>query len=403
MDHYLKYLFGLKYEDSQSVCLELVGILLLFGLGIVYWSSYIYSPMWTPDGNNYQAVIDLVRQGRSPYEHDVYPYPPTIAVLGAWITELCGREAFRVGFRYVNLLGGFTAIWGSLFLTRWPWLVRIFLGGIAVLFLPNLVSGIENDNLSMLTSGTTIISLIIWPYIPVLAGITLGFGLALKPVALIGIFLLATHRPHTRHRKHLLTCSIAAVTTAILLSAAPKWFISGFFQPSVNVAVTDWMTAVINVSFYRILYCFGLKLSPFIYLALILLLGLIYVRRCSLNRNQLLCVACTASLLSLPIVWKHTLLLVFPVLCMAMEIALRRFYQAWKESYGKDGYMDRLRSLGQLLFVIAGCETVLEANGYGVIGNQHPWINGLMLMIPITALILLTGYVVRSEGVLSYD
>ena len=63
----------------------------------------------------------------------------------------------------------------------------------------------------------------------------------------------------------------------------------------------------------------------------------------------------------------------------------------------------RLYRLSRLLIVIAGSITVAEANGYGIISNWHPWVNGMMLMIPLTSLILLTGYVVKYEGALSSD
>ena len=383
--------------------MELIGIFVLFGLGILWWWSYLYFPMWTPDGNTYQSGIDLVRQGRSPYEHHVFPYPPAIAILGAWITNLFGTDAFRVGFRYANLLCGFFVIWSALYITRWPWLIRLILACIGIFFLPIIVSGIENDNLSMLAGGTTIMALLFWQRIPIISGIVFGLGLALKPIGLMGFFVLAAHRSPKSHRKHLITCCTAMITSGILLSIEPGWFISSFFHPSVKAAAVHWPDGTANVSFFRVIACFGLKISPFLYLAFFLILSLVYVRRSSLNPIQLLCVACTASLLSLPIVWQHTLLIVLPVPCLAISISLRCLRQAWRTSDGKDRSNMRLYRLSRLLIVIAGSITVAEANGYGIISNWHPWVNGMMLMIPLTSLILLTGYVVKYEGALSSD
>ncbi|MFH1351519.1 MAG: hypothetical protein ABII26_11400 [Pseudomonadota bacterium] len=398
MDRLVKIRLHLITSGKYPLYMELIALFLLSGLGILWWWNSIYLPAWTPDGNTYQSAIDLVIEGRSPYEHYVYPYPPTIALIGAWINKLWGEEAFRIGFRYVNLLGGCAAVWGSLLLTRWPWFLRLGLGSLGILFLPTLASCVDNDNLSMLASGTTIVGIILWPHLPILTGILLGFGLSLKPIGLIALFLLAAHRPPAPQRKHFLTSGIAAFTATILFSISPKWFLSGLFHPNVKAAALDWATGVLNVSFYRIFSCFGLKLSPLVFLSIFLVLGLIYVRRGPLNRGQLVCVACTGSLLSLPIVWKHTLLLVLPVQCMAMAVALRRSRQIWKRTHTHLERKNKLRSLSQLLLVTAGCVTVLEADGYGVIGNWHPWVNGITLLIPITTLILLTGYVVRHES-----
>ena len=403
MNKSLKRLLELIYYDSKTTYMELIAIVVLFGFGILWWWSYLYFPMWTPDGNTYVNGINLVRQGRSPYEHYVFPYPPTIAILGAWITELLGNDAFRVGFRYANLLCGFLVIWGSLYITRWPWLIRLILACVGIFFLPILVSGIENDNLSMLASCTAIMALLFWQRIPIISGIIFGFGLALKPIALMGFFILAAHRSPNPHRKHLITCCTAIIIAGILLAIKPRWFISGFFHPNVGAAVVHWTDGVLNASFFRIISSFGLKISPFLYLTFFLVLSLIYVRRRPLNRIQLLCVACTASLLSLPIVWQHTLLIVLPVLFIVIAISLRRLCQAWRRSNGKNGPNIRLYSLSRLLNVIAGSITVAEANGYGVISNWHPWANGLILMIPLASLILLTGYAVKYEGTLSSD
>ena len=267
MNQILRKLLKIIHYDTKSVYMELIGIFVLFGLGILWWWSYLYFPMWTPDGNTYQSGIDLVRQGRSPYEHHVFPYPPAIAILGAWITNLFGTDAFRVGFRYANLLCGFFVIWSALYITRWPWLIRLILACIGIFFLPIIVSGIENDNLSMLAGGTTIMALLFWQRIPIISGIVFGLGLALKPIGLMGFFVLAAHRSPKSHRKHLITCCTAMITSGILLSIEPGWFISSFFHPSVKAAAVHWPDGTANVSFFRVIACFGLKISPFLYLA----------------------------------------------------------------------------------------------------------------------------------------
>ncbi|MGD2127556.1 MAG: hypothetical protein PVG99_15870, partial [Desulfobacteraceae bacterium] len=384
--------------NKQPLYLELISFLLVFGLGILWWWAEIFRVVWQPDGNNYQLAADLVRQGRSPYEHPLYPYPPTIAVIGAWITGLWGSEAFRLIFRIANLLGGCAALWGSWLLSRWPWLLRLGAAGLGIFLAPTLANGIISDNVSTLASGTAIVGLVLWQRIPLVAGIMLGFSLALKPIAIIGFVLLALHRPSLPQRKQWFASGIAVITLAILLSIAPQWLLSGLSDPNVKATASDWARDYINVSLCRVLAFFGIKLSPYVPMAIILFIGILYVRRRSLNEIQILCVACTASLLALPIVWRHTLLLALPIQCMALVMAVQRLRQGWKGSQKIEVSESRLRGLSQLLLVIAGCITIFEADLYSVLVPEWPyWLHGVTLLIPIAVLILLTGYVVRAE------
>ena len=124
-------------SDIESIYLELFVLLALFIFSIFWWWSYIHSPTWHPDGSQYQYAIDLVLQGRSPYEF-YFPYPPTIAVLGAWITQFWGHETYIIAHRTAILFGGSLAIWGSLLLTHWPRFIRLGLSTFCILFLPTL-------------------------------------------------------------------------------------------------------------------------------------------------------------------------------------------------------------------------------------------------------------------------
>jgi hypothetical protein len=373
--------------------LDVIGLSALFIAALLWWWDILHLPVWSPDGMTYQSGIDLVLKGRSPYEHSVFPYPPTVALLGAWSTHLFGPEAFRAGFRYVNLMGGCAAVWGSLVPIRASWLVKLAIAVLAVILLPAFGNALEHDNLSMLTGGLSIMALVLWPRAPVSAGILLGIGIALKPIALVPLVLLAVHHPADGGRKHWTAALAASITVAALWSLSPAWLMSAASQPSVKAAEADWADGVLNVSLFRILACFGLKISPFLLLAGVAFASFLYVRTRLLNLIPLLCVACAASLLSLPIVWQHTLLIITPLAFVATETALHRYWRSKEDPQGTRAR--RSKRLVELLFVVSGSVTVLEASAYGVIGNWHPWVNGFTLLIPITMLVLLTGYVVR--------
>jgi hypothetical protein len=50
-----------------------------------------------------------------------------------------------------------------------------------------------------------------------------------------------------------------------------------------------------------------------------------------------------------------------------------------------------------MLLVCAGCLTVAEANGYGILIVKPLWLNGMIMLIPLMSLLLITVYVVRCE------
>lgn len=400
MAHWLKSTREAITAPTRSPFLDLATPLLLFGFGLMWWREMLHIEGWTPDGGTYQSAIDLVLRGRSPYEHFSFPYPPTVAVLGAWLTDILGDEAFRTGFRYMNFLGGCVAVWGSLLLVPWPWLLRFGLAILGTAFIPAVESAIDNDNLSMLSSGMTILPLTMWPYFPVLAGIMLGFGLSLKPIGLGALFLLAAHRPLRGGKKHRVAAGVAGATVAFLVGLSPVWFITSIFQPSATAAQPYWASAVMNVSLFHVLSSYGLTVPPLILLGIVLLLALFFVRRRPLNTTQLLCVASSASLLSLPIVWRHTLLLVSPLPCIAMAVSVRKAWDAVLCNAARD---EKNRVLLELLCVACGCLTVFHAYAYGLLAESPAWANGTVLLIPISVIVILTWYVVRSQDAAGWE
>ena len=391
-------LYKRGFSNDTPAWHDLMGLMIIFALGALRWHHLLHAPAWAPDGYQYQSGIDLILMGRSPYEQSVFPYPPSVAVFGSWVTMLWGAETFRVLFRYVNLLGGCAALWGSLALIRARWLVKLAGAALSTLFLPAFVNGLENDNLSLLAGGTAIAALVWWPRFPIFMGFVLGFGLAFKPLALVALFVFAAHRNQGFIRAKWLTAVTACLTAGILLSFEPTWFITAPFQPSVKAAETDWASGVINVSLFRVLTCFGLKISPFMLLLVVTGISVAYAGTRPLNPAQLLCVACSSALLSLPIVWQHTLVLITPVAFTATALAFGRIHKLWNESKDREGRNGRRRELSCALLIAAGAETILEANAYGVIGNWNTLVNGMTLMIPIATLILLTGFIVKFEA-----
>jgi|PlaIllAssembly_1097288.scaffolds.fasta_scaffold00961_1 hypothetical protein len=385
------------FSSIRILGFDLTASLILFGLGAAWWSDLLHSPGWNPDGMQYQTGIALVQMGRSPYEQTIFPYPPTIAVLGAWISGISGHELFRTIFRYANLLGGCAAVWGSVLFIRAPGWIKLVIATLGVAFLPALSDGLENDNLSVLAGGLSILALVFWQRLPIAMGIMLGFGLALKPVAMAALFVLAAHRNPLFKREQALASLAACASGGLLILLKPSYLLSAGSQPSIQAAVADWASAVQNVSLFRVLASFGLEVSPFYILAAIVLGTIVYVRTRPLNPVQLLCVALTSSLLSLPIVWQHTLLLITPVAITAAAFAVEDFKRVSKNPEGPQGRNIKLRSLTRLLLVVSGARVLLEANAFGVLANWNPMVNGVAHLIPLTTLLLLTVFVVKHE------
>ena len=359
------------FSYTRNLGLDLAAVVFLFGCGVIWRSDLLHAPGWTPDGMQYQTGIELVRMGHSPYDQAVFPYPPTIAVLGAWISGISGDELFLKIFRYANLLGGCAAVWGSVLLIRIPGWIKLVIAVLGVAFLPALGDGLENDNLSVLAGGLSI--------------------------ALVALFALAAHRNPLFEKERWKASLAACASAGLLVLLKPSYLLGVVSQPSVNTAVTDWASAVQNVSLFRVMASFGLEVSPFYLLLAVVLVTVVYVRTRPLNHVQLLCVALTSSLLSLPIVWQHTLLLITPVAFMAPALAFEDFRGASRNSEGSEDRNRKLRSLTRLLLVLSGARVLLEANAFGVLANWHPLANGVAHLIALTILVLLTVFIVKHE------
>jgi hypothetical protein len=88
--------------------------------------------------------------------------------------------------------------------------------------------------------------------------------------------------------------------------------------------------------------------------------------------------------------------LITPVAAIAAAVAVEDFTRTRKESDGSVKARNRtMRSLARMLLIASGARIMLEANAFGVLANWHPVVNGLAHLIPLTTLVLLTGFIVK--------
>jgi Glycosyltransferase family 87 len=271
------------------------------------------------------------------------------------------------------------------------------LGIVGVALVPTLAEGLVFDNLSVTTIGLTIGALVLWPRTPWLAGVMLGLGLAIKPTGLLAFVALVVHRPTSASTRHWATGAIALGTAGLVLAPAWRLALELLTPPATQQTPLIWATALGNVSLFRVLIGFGLHPFPYAVPALLTVSICLGLRLRPIGARQLVYASCAVSILALPVVWKHTLLLVFPIQCMALLLAGQRLALARRADSGDLHQSASKLMLLQLLLVVAAILAVFEAEDYGRLAELAPWATGALLLVPLTGLVALTVYVLRVD------
>jgi hypothetical protein len=344
--------------------------------GWLGWHSVLAGAQPLGDESAYLCAFAATRKGLDPYlACPRFFYLPAFAWLGALAERLLGEPAVRAILRG-SILGGsavvaaIAAAW-----TRWP--ARVQVGAaVACMFLPPVAESIEVGNLSPVVAALTLLALSTWSTLPVLAGLLLGAGIVVKPIAVVVLVVMAAVSGRERRRAWL------AVSIAVMLVGLATWpwrdrlmALSSFAEVQVQ--------AHHRIALVRVLSTFGLRVPPGLVAGLVAILAALAVRwrapASSEGRVQRVAtVAICASLLATPVVWNHTFVLAFPLLTLALATALR----AAREPHA----MDRRRSLLDLLLVIIGVLLVLASDASGDLGLEPMSIAGVLpTLLPLLA------------------
>lgn len=355
-----------------------LGLPVFVAIALLWWLPYNNAAHLQIDEASYFRAFALLQAGESPYDEPSYLYPPLVAVAGAWLVAQIGERSTALLLRQVNLIGGCLAVWLSLCLVAWPRgrvgeALRVLVAVALVVLAPPLTSGITRGNLSLLAAGLAIAGLVGWPVRPGLAGTSLGFSLVLKPMAVLAPACLLLHRcADPRETRAARLAGAAAISAAALLLVPGARFLPGMFG---NLGGNP--TAVRVTSLHRVLHGLGVELPALALAAAIaaLLAGLLL--RAHLKPPQLLALAVAGSLLALPVVWPHTLLLALPLQVLAAALAAER---------RRGG-----APLGEAVLVGCAVAAIFLSDGFGAI-EQPAWLATLLVALPTLAPAALATY-----------
>jgi len=324
-----------------------------------------------------------VSEGRSPYQEPGFLYAPPFSTAGAVLQGVLGERRLLLFLRHLNLAGACAAVWVSVLILRWPLAVRLLAAGVTVGLSPLVGNGLFLGNISLLVSALTLAGLQAAERRPVAAGVLLGSGLALKPLALPALALLALSRPPAGTGRARRVAALAG------LVAAAGWLLLGLQHLAEMRSRAGGMPRPAhNVSLARALYCFGLEPPPAVLFGLVVAVGAAYVARRRLAGPELTVVAATVSLLALPIIWPHTFVLTYPVQARALERGVESLRAARADELP-------LR-IGGLALVLAAILSLHGSQGVGAAPAEWPlFLQGLVTLIPLAALAGLGVFAIR--------
>ena len=353
-------------------------LLLILALTALWrWGETVAAPTVLPDEQVYLRAARHVEAGRSPYSEIGYFYPPPIATLVHLTTPHFGEIGALQLLRGLSLAGLTIAVWLSLLAVSWPGYARAFAGILFITLAPAVQIATTLGNAAGLAAGLVLIGLLSWQRRPIIAGLVLGFGLAIKPIAPLAPLLLAFHRPAKSTRRHWLAAIISVVATAVAC-------LNGVRHLPGLLANARGHTNPYNFSLHRVLSSFGLELPTVLILLVAAAVALLISRRRPLTQSDLLTVAVTASLVGLPILWAHSLLLLLPVQLLAIDRCARALPR-WQTSA-------RRQHVEIVLAALALVSTILS-HATGTTQGIPDWGSAIIRVVPLLSIPYLGWFV----------
>lgn len=363
-----------------------LALLFLLAVGALRWNGALRDPRLAVDESDYTAAFTAISHGENPYEVPRFIYPPAFAVVGAAAAERWGEMPLVYAFRVLNLLGAAVLIWLSLSITSWSYRIRVGLGAALIALWAPIHQGIDCGNISLAVIGLTLAAMaaIELRSGAAIAGLGLGLGLVIKPLAPAVLALLGPWRSSTGKRVGRRVAALAALTAAALSlalgrSLLPVWLAkTGGHLPNGH-----------TVSLWRLLFCVGIDVRPALLLVVVLAVTVPWVWKRELSSSQFLVVATTATLYSLPLVWTHTLAFSLPAQLAAFDRAL--------SGSAASGESDRRQRRFALAILAALALSIQGSEALVAINNRSLLIQALYLAPAVLAPAAFAVYALRGR------
>lgn len=325
----------------------------------------------------------FLAQGESPYRQPIFNYPPPIAQLGAWATRRRLEAELWLSLRLLNLSAAVGLAWlaaGKLSCGN-----RLAVRGVVALLAANspvVQHAFFFGNLSPLVAFLAIAGFEREERRPWQASLLLGASIALKPLALIGALFLYLHRALAPLRRFPAPGAWGwAVVAGLLL--LPGWRFLSEMLVRMNHPPGDPH----QLSLLRLARAApGWEMSPTWVAAGVLGAAVLCLRRHALTPQEVALVAPVVSLLALPIVWAHSMVLTLPLQLRALDLAWSRFRS--RVHPGRRTFWE-LSGVGLAVAAIQG-----SAAAGALAGSLASFAAALL---PTLAPVALAGYLLRAE------
>ena len=368
-------------ESAKTNCLA---ITILASVTVARWASTLFSPAPLFDEAIYLDAFRTVAAGQSPYSVYGYYYPPPFAVLGGWLLTTLGQPLLLLLIRGLVVLGLVLTVWLSLIWWRTPVWRRLVVGGLYLCVAPAVGLGMRTGNISFLVIGAIIPALMFWKFRPILSGLLLGSSVAIKPIAPLAALVLLVHRPGEGGYRQV----VAGLTAGMAMLGSLFPIVAFLEMFSQNIAALSLNR---SISLHRLFSLAGIEINPLIAVVIVGVIAIVVSRLRPLDEADLLCVALTAAIWSVPLIWTHTLLLTLPVQMLAVVRALdRRRY--WRSKGTRSNRTVEIHRF-ELWLVLVSVASIQLAEGAGSVDRMDSWIQLTALGIPFVAPAALAGYV----------
>jgi hypothetical protein len=335
--------------------------------------------VWTDEAIFLGAAHEVV-EGRSPYAHPVYNYPPLLAEAGALAVRGLGDRGFLTAVRLLDLAATVALAW---FAAGWApvgWRGRTAIALAWVVASPLVHQAFEFGNVTPVVAALAIAGWWTGRRRPWTSGWALAASVALKPVAAVGAVFVSLEElvAHRSWRRRLAAAAWIPLCALLLLPG-------GRHLPELVGRMAAPPFQPYHASIRRVAAGFGVNLPAAVVAAAVLAAALVWGRRRPLDGRRRVLVAPVVALAALPVVWGHTFLLTAPLQVAALARAIDRRRARpparWVEA----------------AWVATAVAAIQGAPAIGVLAGWPPAAQALVALVPTVAPLALAAYVLRTE------
>lgn len=334
------------------------------------WPEFTLQLEWLDDEAIYIRAFQATAANVHPYEGGHYLYLPVLAVFGGKLIGLIGPDMIVALMRTANLLGVVFLAWSAL--QFWPMAFHRQLLLAAVLVqAPGFEFGLRYGNLSLLVGAAVVAGILLAPLRPVFSGILLGLATVTKPVAPGALIVFATARPARREDRHVYLVASLIAGAMLVVSILSMPYLEDFLGLRAGKPLFRE-----NVAWHRLFWSLGLRVDALVW-AMLAFVGIGILGLCcrNLTRLQLLAVTSAATLVAIPLVWSHTLLITLPLQMVALRLVYR------ERNLGAPGEATRRFARYRVWITAAAC-TSLHFCGAIHAMPEHPRLSLVAAAVP---------------------